>query len=520
MPGPVLDDLPRDDPAGRRRPVVVPTDAPSGFRVTVEQLEAARTPRTKLLLFVSPVQPDRGRLPAGEIEAIGRWAVEHGMWVVTDEIYEHLVYGDAEHHSMPVVVPELADRCVVVNGVAKTYAMTGWRVGWMIGPADVIAAATNLQSHETSNVANVSQRAALAAVSGDCRRWPMMREAFDRRRRTIHRMLNEIDGVELPRAGGGVLRLPLGRRPARPAIAGPHRPRRAELAELAIEEAKVAVVPGEAFGAPGLLPPVLRPGRRRPGRRRHPAPRPSLFAGPGRPVCDAGDRPRAGRSAERSHPADERNTMGRVLVTEKMAQPGLDLMAAAGHEVDVQLGLTPEELVGGHRRGPRPRHPLRHQGHRRGAGRRHRPGRRRPGRHRPRQRRRGRRHRARRDGGQRPPVQHPVGGRAGHGAAAGPGPQHPPGPRRPGGRASGSGRSGRASSCTARRSASSAWAGSGPWWPSGPWPSGCGWSPTTPSSRPTGPGTWASSCMALERADGAGRLRHRPPARRTRRRSG
>ncbi len=143
-----------------------------------------------------PPTPRAPSTPATEIEAIGRWAVERGLWVLTDEIYEHLVYGDAEHHSMPVLVPELMNQCIVVNGVAKTYAMTGWRVGWMIGPADVVIAATNLQSHETSNVANVSQRAALAAVSGDLEAVADMRRAFDRRRLTVHRMLNEIDGIE------------------------------------------------------------------------------------------------------------------------------------------------------------------------------------------------------------------------------------------------------------------------------------------------------------------------------------
>jgi len=232
-------------------PVVVPTDAAAGFRVTVGQLEAARTPRTKVLLFVSPSNPTGAVYPMGEIEALGRWAEEHGIWVVTDEIYEHLVYGGAEHHSMPVLVPGLADRCIVVNGVAKTYAMTGWRVGWMIGPADVIAAATNLQSHETSNVANVSQRAALTAVSGDLEAVAMMRAAFDRRRLTIHRMLNEIDGIECL--------LPEGAFYAFPSVTGLYgrelRGRTcassAELAELAIEEAGVAVVPGEAFGSPG-----------------------------------------------------------------------------------------------------------------------------------------------------------------------------------------------------------------------------------------------------------------------------
>jgi aspartate/methionine/tyrosine aminotransferase len=234
-------------------PVVVPTDAASGFRVTVEQLEAARTPRTKALLFVSPSNPTGAVYPKAEIEAIGRWAAAAGIWVVTDEIYEHLVYDGVEQHSMPVVVPELAERAVVVNGVAKTYAMTGWRVGWMIGPVDVIQAATNIQSHTTSNVANVSQFAALAAVSGDLEAVAEMRRAFDRRRRTIHSMLNEIDGV--------TCLLPEGAFYAFPSVEGLYgreiRGRRpqssAELAELAIEEAKVAVVQGEAFGAPGYF---------------------------------------------------------------------------------------------------------------------------------------------------------------------------------------------------------------------------------------------------------------------------
>ena len=160
----------------------VDTDESSGFRVSVEQLEAARTPRTKVLAVLLTLEPHRRGLPPRAVEEIGRWALEHGVWVVTDEIYEHLVYGDATFSSMPVVVPDLAETCVVLNGVAKTYAMTGWRVGWMIGPADVIKAATNLQSHLSSNVANVSQRAALAAVSGDLSAVAMMREAFDRRR--------------------------------------------------------------------------------------------------------------------------------------------------------------------------------------------------------------------------------------------------------------------------------------------------------------------------------------------------
>jgi aspartate aminotransferase len=234
-------------------PVVVSSGESTGFRSSVADLEAARTDRTKVLLFVSPSNPTGAVYPRSEIEAIGRWAVEHDLWVLTDEIYEHLVYGGAEHHSMPVVVPELADTCVVVNGVAKTYAMTGWRVGWMIGPKDIVTAATNLQSHETSNVANVSQRAALAAVSGDLVAVGEMRAAFDRRRQTIHRLLNQIDGVTCLEPEGAFYAFPsvvglYGRD-----IRGRKANSSAELAELAIEEAKVAVVPGEAFGAPGYF---------------------------------------------------------------------------------------------------------------------------------------------------------------------------------------------------------------------------------------------------------------------------
>jgi aspartate aminotransferase len=234
-------------------PVAIATDATSGFRVTLEQLDAAVGPRTKVLLFVSPSNPTGAVYPREEIETIGRWAVDHGLWVLTDEIYEHLVYGDAEHHSMPVLVPELADRCIVVNGVAKTYAMTGWRVGWMIGPADVTVAATNLQSHETSNVANVSQRAALAAVSGDLTAVAEMRRAFDRRRLTIHSMLNEIEGITCNLPDGAFYVYPSVEGLYGRDIRGRRSTSSSDLADLAIEEAKVAVVPGEAFGAPGYF---------------------------------------------------------------------------------------------------------------------------------------------------------------------------------------------------------------------------------------------------------------------------
>ncbi len=231
--------------------VEVPTGGASGFKVTVDQLEASFTPRTKLLVFVSPSNPTGAVYSPAEAEAIGRWAVERGVWVVADEIYEHLVYGSARASSMPVLVPELSDTCVVLNGVAKTYAMTGWRVGWLIGPVDVVKAAANLQSHTTSNVSNISQRAALAAVSGPLDAVLAMREVYDRRRRTIVSMLREIPGVDCVEPDGAFYAFPsfegvLGR------LVGGRTPTSTlELAEVVLEEAKVAFVPGEAFGAPG-----------------------------------------------------------------------------------------------------------------------------------------------------------------------------------------------------------------------------------------------------------------------------
>ncbi|MBP8532972.1 pyridoxal phosphate-dependent aminotransferase [Streptomyces sp. MK37H] len=234
-------------------PVEVVADETTGYRVSVEQLEAARTKNTKVLLFVSPSNPTGAVYSREQVEAIGRWAADNGLWVLTDEIYEHLVYGDAEFHSLPVVVPELRDKCVVVNGVAKTYAMTGWRVGWVIGPKDVIKAATNLQSHATSNVSNVAQVAALTAVSGDLDAVAAMREAFDRRRRTIVRMLNEIDGVECPEPEGAFYAYPSVKALLGKEIRGKRPRTTVELAEIILEEAEVAVVPGEAFGTPGYL---------------------------------------------------------------------------------------------------------------------------------------------------------------------------------------------------------------------------------------------------------------------------
>jgi aspartate/methionine/tyrosine aminotransferase len=234
-------------------PVPVVTDETAGYLATVEQLEAARTPRTKALLFCSPSNPTGAVYPRDQVEAIGRWAVEHGIWVITDEIYEHLVYDGVRAESMPVVVPELADTCVIVNGVAKTYAMTGWRVGWMIGPKDVIKAAANLQSHLSSNVANVSQRAALAAVSGPLDAVHAMGEAFDRRRKTIVELLSAIPGIECPTPQGAFYVYPSVKGLLGKEIRGQRPATSVELAALVLEHVEVAVVPGEAFGTPGYF---------------------------------------------------------------------------------------------------------------------------------------------------------------------------------------------------------------------------------------------------------------------------
>jgi aspartate/methionine/tyrosine aminotransferase len=234
-------------------PVIVPTNESTGFKATVEQLDAAWTPQTKMLVFCSPSNPTGAVYNADEIDAIGAWAGERGVWVMADEIYEHLTYDDTPFVSLPARSSELGDRWVVVNGVAKTYAMTGWRVGWMIGPPDVIAAATNLQSQITSNISNISQRAALAAVSGDLGAVAMMRETFDRRRKTMTSMLNDIEGISCLTPEGAFYCFPnvtglLGKE-----FAGRVATTSAELAEIAIDEVKVAVVPGEAFGSPGYF---------------------------------------------------------------------------------------------------------------------------------------------------------------------------------------------------------------------------------------------------------------------------
>jgi aspartate aminotransferase len=233
--------------------VPVMTSEDNGFRVTVDELERARTEKTKMLVFVSPSNPSGAVLSPEEVVAVGRWAAEHDIWVMSDEIYEHLVYGGARWTSLPAVTPELGDRWIVVNGVAKSYAMTGWRVGWMISAPDIMDAAFNYQSQTTSNISNISQRAAIAALTGDLMAVAEMREVFDKRRRTMVKMLNEVDGVTCAVPEGafycypnvaGLLGRSLGGRVANSSV---------ELAEVLLDSIKIAVVPGEAFGTPGFF---------------------------------------------------------------------------------------------------------------------------------------------------------------------------------------------------------------------------------------------------------------------------
>ena len=233
--------------------VPVLSDETSGYLVSIDQLEEHFTERTKALLFVSPSNPTGAVYPPELVAEIGKWAADKGIWVITDEIYEHLVYGTAKFSSIPVLVPEVAERCIVLNGTAKTYAMTGWRLGWMIGPLDVISAATNFQSHVTSNVCNVAQAAALAAVTGDLSAAAKMREAFDRRRQRMTAMLNEIPGVICPLPEGAFYCYPSVRGVLGKQIAGRPVNTSAALAEVLLDEAEVAVVPGEAFGTPGYF---------------------------------------------------------------------------------------------------------------------------------------------------------------------------------------------------------------------------------------------------------------------------
>ena len=234
-------------------PVEVFAGAEQGYKVTVEQLEAVRTPRTKVLLVCSPSHPTGAVYTPDELTAIGQWALEHGIWVITDEIYEHLLYDGAQAAHIVQLVPELAEQTVVLNGVAKTYAMTGWRVGWLIGPSDVVKAATNLQSHLSSNVANVSQRAALAAVAGDLTAVERMREAFDRRRRLMVELLSGIEGLTVPTPQGAFYAYPSIEGLIGKTLRGTVIDSSITLASTILDEADVALVPGEAFGRSGFL---------------------------------------------------------------------------------------------------------------------------------------------------------------------------------------------------------------------------------------------------------------------------
>jgi aspartate aminotransferase len=253
IPAPYWTTYPEAVYLARATPVAVMTSEANGFRVTVEELERARTAKTKLLVFVSPCNPTGAVVHPDDVAAIGRWAAEHEIWVLCDEIYEHLVYGDVRSVSMPVVAPELGDRWIVVNGVAKTYAMTGWRIGWMISAPDVMSAAVNYQSQTTSNISNISQRAAVAALNGDLSAVHEMRVAFDRRRRLMTSMLHAIDGISCAEPEGAFYCFPnitglLGR-----SIAGRVSTTSEELAENLLDTIKIAVVPGEAFGSPGFF---------------------------------------------------------------------------------------------------------------------------------------------------------------------------------------------------------------------------------------------------------------------------
>ena len=234
-------------------PVEVFADETQNYLVTVAQLEKARTPKTKVLLFGSPSNPTGSVYSPEQVKEIGEWAVKNNLWVITDEIYEHLLYDGATAPSLPVLVPELADRCIIINGVAKTYAMTGWRVGWMIGPKDVIKASINLQSHLSSNVSNVSQRAAIAALTGDLAAVHKMGEAFNRRRKLIVQLLNEIPGVTCPTPAGAFYVYPSVKGVLGKEIRGKRPTTSIELAALILDEVEVAVVPGEAFGPSGYL---------------------------------------------------------------------------------------------------------------------------------------------------------------------------------------------------------------------------------------------------------------------------
>ncbi len=253
LPSPYWVSYPEQIRLAGAEPVVIKTDAASGFRATVEQLEAAVTDRTRALVFVSPSNPTGAVYPPGEVATIGAWAAMRGIWVVSDEIYQHLVYGDAAFASMPVVAPEVADRCVVVNGVTKSYAMTGWRVGWLVASPEVVAAAGRLQSHLTSNVCNVAQAAALAALTGPQECVEEMRQVLDRRRQVMVKGLLGIPGVVCPEPHGAFYAFPDVSTLLDGEVGGRKVATTLQLADALLDTVKVAVVPGDGFGAPGCI---------------------------------------------------------------------------------------------------------------------------------------------------------------------------------------------------------------------------------------------------------------------------
>jgi aspartate/methionine/tyrosine aminotransferase len=253
LPSPYWTTYPEAIKLAGGKSVEVFADETQNYLVTVEQLEAARTPKTKALLFCSPSNPTGSVYSQEQVKAIGEWAVKNNIWIISDEIYEHLLFDGATAPSLPVLVPALADTCIIINGVAKTYAMTGWRVGWMVGPKDVIKAAANLQSHLTSNVSNVSQRAAIAALTGNLDAVHKMGEAFNRRRKLIVGLLNEVPGFNCPTPQGAFYVYPSVKGALGKPIRGKVANTSAELATIILEEVEVAAVPGEAFGPSGYL---------------------------------------------------------------------------------------------------------------------------------------------------------------------------------------------------------------------------------------------------------------------------
>ncbi len=253
LPSPFWTTYPEAIKLAGGKAVEIFADETQNYLVNVDQLESVRTGKTKALLFCSPSNPTGSVYSEEQVKAIGEWALKNNIWIIADEIYEHLLYDGAEAPSMPVVVPGLADTTIILNGVAKTYAMTGWRVGWMIGPKDVIKAATNLQSHLTSNVANVSQRAAIAALAGNLDAVHEMGVAFDRRRKLIVGLLNEIPGIECPTPQGAFYVYPSVKGVLGKSIRGKVANTSAELATIILDEVEVAAVPGEAFGPSGYL---------------------------------------------------------------------------------------------------------------------------------------------------------------------------------------------------------------------------------------------------------------------------